>query len=284
MEFTNGVNVPYAAELGWFRPVSASMVVVAAGTAVTVFGGDHDAVLALPVSVIAVRANGAAAPQSRMSYTKFQALVHEVIAEAGVTLVSEALRLAGVDYTRHAAAVNLRAVCVPTATPVLAVSGHPVAVLPVVLLPLVVARAARWITAAQDVGRFRVFLERCRAEALAACANDRRAYELYSRLFLFVLSTPSWWGPLSPQAAYVDDDDDDDGGGGRAVAVPGSLDTWVPRLEYDTIRMLLTEMVVRRIYVARVRYAECTDQQAAALIAAINEVPGTPFMLTAEKS
>lgn len=268
MEFANGVNVPL--EMGWYAPTGPSTTIACVGrTAMRGF-------LGVPLTALAARPNAPPAPQSRMAWDTAHKIIREVVSDAGVLLVSESMRLAGWDYTQHALSIDLRAACVPSATSVFRPNGHAVAVLPVVILPLVAARAGRWLTAGRSIDAFRAFVERVRADALIACGADSSPeYEMYARLFMFVLSTPSWWGPLAPapSSPSLDDDHDIDSVWSLTVDVDDVLHA-------DKVMDMVHDMLVSRVYTMNVTYRGAIAHEANAILAAIADMPGRPFTIT----
>ena len=208
---------------------------------------------------------------SHVTAAKFQ---REITAMAVPLLVAEWFRLAGVDYTRHAGDLDLRAAAFPTACIVMATAGAAITFVPVALLPLMVARAGRWCAAASSVVAFREYLDRLGAAVDAACADRPSATRKhYRRLLLFVACTTAWWGPLAAEASAAPADTTD---------ATDTTEMVVVFTEQQTARAFVADTLLRMV-MERVSEATivCTatppPADLEALVAAINtRAPGAP--------
>jgi len=104
-------------------------------------------VLAVPMAALAARHRRA--DGGGVSVETANRAMRAVVDAFGVVAVSESLRSDGRDYMRERAAIDVRTACFPQGRPHGETGGHAVGVVPVALLPLLLARFA---TAWQPAG------------------------------------------------------------------------------------------------------------------------------------
>lgn len=192
---------------------------------VTPFGA---AVLAVPLAALAVRGRRAADDGRVSMETAMRALAH-VVDKYGLLMVSEALRWQGRDYMRERDTISLRAACFPLARQ--GEGGHAVTVVPVAMLPLVLARFANtWLPARNPaaVAAFTADL----AARLPQLPDDA-AYRLNYRLLEFVACTDV----AQPTPSVTD---------AVMSLAPTAAPLHVDVLDHETLVALVIEMIMQQ--------------------------------------
>lgn len=169
--------------------------------------------LAVPMHAIASRTQ--CTDYRRASHQTANVIVKDVAERAGTLFVVESLRANGLSITHVLRPdLNLRRECFPygreydAAAPGMR-TGHPVTVVPVVLLPLVLVRMPKWLLSVTSEHAFLALIDNVCAAACAIAATD--AERMYINAMLAIVrSTPWHWGPLAPDCAQHDDEDDND--------------------------------------------------------------------------
>ena len=212
-------------------------------------------VLAVPLAALAVRGRRAADDGRVSMETAMRALAH-VVDKYGLLMVSEALRWQGHDYMRERDSISLRAACFPLARQGDA-GGHAVAVVPVVMLPLVLARFANTWAPARSPAAVAAFT----ADLAARLPQtpDADAYRLNYRLLGFVACTDV--AQPTPSAA-------DAAASTPATAAPLHVDV----LDHETLSALVIEMIMQRRTHTLVSPLH-TDASAQPLLAALQHTP-----------
>lgn len=231
---------PSVVRADWWRPVGATPL--------------GELVLAVPMAALAVRGRRAAGDGRVSVETANRALAH-VAANYGLLIVSEAMRWLGRDYMRERESIDLRAACFPLAR-LGDGGGHAVTVVPVVMLPLMLARFANTWAAARDptaVGAFVADL------AARLPQQPGETFRLYYRLLGFVACTDVAQPPPVPS---------DDG----AARGAGDAQIHVDVLDHDALGAIVLDMLVQRRHTMRVA-ALHVDASAQPLLAGLADTP-----------
>lgn len=210
-----------------------------------------DPVLAVPVSALAAR--GGRAGRGGVSVETANRAMRAVAADFGVVAVSESLRCDGRDYMRERAAIDVRAACFPVARPHGESGGHAVGVVPVALLPLLLARfTTAWLPAAEP-------------GAVAALAADLAARlpqapwpDAFRRAHRVLSFVACMHGP--PPSPPVD------------AAPPPTLCCTVDRLDAAALQALIVHMIMQRQYTADLACGS-VDADATPLLSALAASP-----------
>jgi hypothetical protein len=164
-----------------------------------------DVVLAVPLSALAARGR----VRTGVSVETATAAMRAVTARFGVLALSEALRCDGRDYMRECAGIDVRAACFPTAHPADApASGHAVSVVPVALLPALLACFSRAWQPAREPGAVATLA----ADIMARLPQDPAlAYRRNHRILSYIvccdtstLSVDEDLGATTPPPVSVD--------------------------------------------------------------------------------
>ena len=213
--------------------------------------------LAVPLAALAARGRRNAGDNRVSMETAHRALAY-VTSTYGLLMVSEALHFQRRDYMRERDTIGLREACFPTARQ--DGSGHAVTVVPVALLPLVLACFANRWPPARDPAAVAAFIADIAAHLPQEPHGD--AYRLYVHLMRYVSCTDIAQVP----AAIAPDYEPPTHAAARVIDV----------LDYDTLVALVVELIMTRRTTIEVAPLHI-DASAQPLLDALRQ---SPFQIT----